>query len=186
MDPEDPTGVTAPDEKMSSSPVVSAKHNHPPSSSSAEGASAAVAADELEEEKLDSVQMQHHKPLGKAKPMSKKIVNSAQISTGHLVERNVLYPAGDPKENKFTSTLRRLSTVRKNKKAKRKEVDRNLMEREFVSEEDYEPGGAAAAAGGIPGMGTVGSSNGGFSSARPASTTSRESEGEVVTSGYFR
>lgn len=75
-------------------------------------------------------------------------------------------PAVD-KENKFTSTLRRLSTVRKRNKSKRKEkMDRSFMEQE-VSE-----------------VGEIGTSPGG-NGVRPSSTTSRESEAEVVTSGYF-
>eukprot|EP00095_Tigriopus_kingsejongensis_P007849 maker-scaffold62_size438377-snap-gene-2.12 protein:Tk07849 transcript:maker-scaffold62_size438377-snap-gene-2.12-mRNA-1 annotation:"double c2-like domain-containing protein beta-like" len=74
----------------------------------------------------------------------------------------------DKSENKFTSTLRRLSTVRKRNKSKRKEkMDRSFMEQE-VSE-----------------VGELGTPAPGGNGVRPSSTTSRESEGEMVTSGYF-
>ncbi len=46
--------------------------------------------------------------------------------------------------------MRRLSSVRKNKKAKRKDVDRNLMEKESFSEE-MEAAGPAGATGGAVG-----------------------------------
>ena len=73
------------------------------------------------------------------------------------------------RENKFTSTLRRLSTVRKRNKTKRK----NAAAKEKESNGDgtgFEPG--------TPGYTP--------SDLRPSSTTSRESDGGVETSGYFR
>ena len=73
------------------------------------------------------------------------------------------------RENKFTSTLRRLSTVRKRNKTKRK----NAAAKEKESNGDgsgFEPG--------TPGCTS--------SDLRPSSTTSRESDGGVETSGYFR
>ena len=73
------------------------------------------------------------------------------------------------RENKFTSTLRRLSTVRKRNKTKRK----NAAAKEKESNGDgsgFEPG--------TPGCTP--------SDLRPSSTTSRESDGGVETSGYFR
>ena len=72
------------------------------------------------------------------------------------------------RENKFTSTLRRLSTVRKRNKTKRKSAA--AKEKESNGESGIEPGTHACTP----------------SDLRPSSTTSRESEGEVLTSGYFR
>ena len=71
------------------------------------------------------------------------------------------------RENKFTSTLRRLSTVRKRNKNKRKS-----KEKEMASNGDS----------GIEAVTTPSSSH----DLRPSSTTSRESEAEALTSGYFR
>lgn len=82
-------------------------------------------------------------------------------------------PFGERKENKFTSTLRRLSTIRRKSKNKRKEIKDKTDNHENSSAE--------------------------FSSTPPLpfmhlsdvvrktpSTTSRDSEGEALTSGYFR
>ena len=74
------------------------------------------------------------------------------------------------KENKFTSTLRRLSTVRKKNKCRRKASNESTGSRGDPSDVLPEEG-QGVAGGGV----------------RPASTTSRESETEGgVTSGYFR
>ena len=70
------------------------------------------------------------------------------------------------RENKFTSTLRRLSTVRKRNKTKRKQKERESN----GDGSGFEPG--------TPGCTP--------SDLRPSSTTSRESDGGVETSGYFR
>ena len=88
------------------------------------------------------------------------------------------------RENKFTSTLRRLSTVRKRNKQKRK-----TKERDMASNGDSS-GIEAASVGGASGnpaetSGTSGNTS--IQELRPSSTTSRESEGEAaLTSGYFR
>ena len=75
------------------------------------------------------------------------------------------------RENKFTSTLRRLSTVRKRNKAKRQKGQKD-QKCEMASNGDS----------GIEAPVTTPSGE-----LRPASTTSRESEGEAaLTSGYFR
>ena len=74
------------------------------------------------------------------------------------------------RENKFTSTLRRLSTVRKRNKTKRKSAP--TKENDYYGESGAEPEAY------IPAYAP--------SDMRPSSTTSRESETEVLTSGYFR
>lgn len=81
--------------------------------------------------------------------------------------------------------------MRKRNKSKRKtdKLDKTMMEKDSVSEVgEYalEAGNGASqtgnGAGGHAGAGHVTGNGAG----RPSSTTSRESEAEVVTSGYFR
>ena len=74
------------------------------------------------------------------------------------------------RENKFTSTLRRLSTVRKRNKTKRKSTTSREKEPNWQS--GTEPGSCISTS--TP------------PDLRPSSTTSKESENEVQTSGYFR
>ena len=75
------------------------------------------------------------------------------------------------KENKFASTLRRLSTVRKKNKHKKK----------FRDNKDFASNGGDS---GIENAVTTPSSI--HEAVRPSSTTSRESDAEALTSGYFR
>ena len=75
------------------------------------------------------------------------------------------------KENKFASTLRRLSTVRKKNKHKKK----------FRDNKDFASNGGDS---GIENAVTTPSSIN--EAVRPSSTTSRESDAEALTSGYFR
>ena len=88
-----------------------------------------------------------------------------------------LYSKAKPlpeKENKFTSTLRRLSTVRKRNKSKRKCKDKEMTSN-----------GSTQGDSGIEAVTTPSSSH--DHGMRPSSTTSKESEGEAaLTSGYFR
>ena len=78
------------------------------------------------------------------------------------------------KENKFASTLRRLSTVRKKNKHKKKFQTSTRDNKEFTSNGDS----------GIENAVTTPSSI--HEAVRPSSTTSRESDAEALTSGYFR
>ena len=75
------------------------------------------------------------------------------------------------KENKFASTLRRLSTVRKRNKHKKKYANHG-----------HRDNGASNGDSGIEGVTTPSS----IHEVRPSSTTSRESDAEALTSGYFR
>jgi len=89
------------------------------------------------------------------------------------------------KENKFTSTLRRLSTVSKAKnnwmrlldKKKKNKTKRKSKEKEMASN------GSNQGDSGIEAVTTPSSVH--DQSMRPSSTTSRESEADAVTSGYF-
>lgn len=86
---------------------------------------------------------------------------------------NKAKPFGEHRENKFTSTLRRLSTIRKRNKTKRKEIKERT--------EDHEESSAEYSSTPPPPfmhLSDVGR--------RPSSTTSKDSEGEALTSGYFR
>ena len=89
--------------------------------------------------------------------------------------------------------------MRKRNKSKRKsdKLDKNMMEKESVSEVGEltldAPSSASVASitvasatgnGAAHSAGVAG--NGSSAAVRPSSTTSRESEAEVVTSGYFR
>ena len=76
------------------------------------------------------------------------------------------------KENKFASTLRRLSTVRKKNKNKKK----------FRDNKDFASNGGDS---GIENA-TVTTPSSIHEAGRPSSTTSRESDAEALTSGYFR
>lgn len=83
-------------------------------------------------------------------------------------------PFSEQRENKFTSTLRRLSTVRKKSKMKKKEVkDRS---------DDHDDSSAEIATAAT----TVFPPNRIPEIRRPSSTTSRESDIDALTSGYFR
>jgi hypothetical protein len=79
------------------------------------------------------------------------------------------------RENKFTSTLRRLSTVRKRNKMKRKEA------RDRYDEHDDSSVEASAAVQQPPNSTHIPEVM-----RRGSSTTSRDSEIEALTSGYFR
>ena len=86
-----------------------------------------------------------------------------------------------PSENKFTSTLRRLSTVRKRNKTKRKE------QKGDKAHDDNDESSVEVASTPPPPPSTCGAAVVDSSMARrPSSTTSRESEAEALTSGYFR
>ena len=87
-------------------------------------------------------------------------------------------PVTAEKESKITSTLRRLSVVRRKSKNKMRpnKADAKGIEEEPQAEASGNPGGPVASA----------SSEAAAGSARPSSTTSRDSENDVVTSGYFR
>ncbi len=117
---------------------------------------------------------------------AQKLVDSDNDDEGSQVDRDEerelpktfqkAKPFGEHRENKFTSTLRRLSTIRKRNKTKRKEVkdkceDHDDSSAEFSSTPPPPP---------PPFMHLTEVGR------RPSSTTSRDSEGEALTSGYFR
>ncbi len=85
-----------------------------------------------------------------------------------------------PSENKFTSTLRRLSTVRKRNKTKRKE------QKGDKTHDDNDESSVEVASTPPPPPSTCGAAVVDSMARRPSSTTSRESEAEALTSGYFR
>jgi hypothetical protein len=82
-------------------------------------------------------------------------------------------PFGEHRENKFTSTLRRLSTIRKRNKTKRKKVN--------DKSDDHDDSSAEFSSTPPPPFMHLTEFG-----RRPSSTTSRDSEGEALTSGYFR
>ena len=86
-------------------------------------------------------------------------------------------PVTAEKESKITSTLRRLSVVRRKSKNKMRP---NKADAKGIEEEPNAEG-----TGGNPTAASA-SSEAAAGSARPSSTTSRDSENDVVTSGYFR
>ena len=97
-------------------------------------------------------------------------------------------PLGD-RENRFTSTLRRLSTVRKRNKTKRRNEKQKDLQQPPICDNPHQdlndsvlnlPGSPAAP------MGTTVMEAAGIVSCRPSSTTSKESETEITTSGYLR
>ena len=82
--------------------------------------------------------------------------------------------SAEKQESKITSTLRRLSVVRR--KSKNKMRVNKADAAKGIEEEKAEGSPPAAAA----------ASAASEAAARPSSTTSRDSENDVVTSGYFR
>ena len=86
----------------------------------------------------------------------------------------VPFPA-EKQESKITSTLRRLSVVRRKSKNKMRVNKADAAAKGGIEEEKAEGSPPAAAA-----------SAASEAAARPSSTTSRDSENDVVTSGYFR
>lgn len=82
------------------------------------------------------------------------------------------------RENKFTSTLRRLSTVRKRNKSKKKLKDKESSNGSTATNADSE---AATTPSSTHDFATAANSG----NVRPSSTTSRDSDTEALTSGYF-